>query len=167
MTDVEGSSQLFERRRDAMERAMARHDRVLTDNVESNGGFVVTQQGEGDSMFAVFTSSRSALNAALDGQRAFHQQDWPVPMRVRMGVLTGDARVVNGNYRGQAINRCGRIRSAAPGGQIFVAQSTATMPDNLPDGAAFAMLGELSLKGLEKPELVYRLVHPDIAEQRV
>jgi class 3 adenylate cyclase len=165
MTDVESSSELFERHRAAMDQAMARHDRVLAHIVALNGGLVVTQQGEGDSMLAVFTTSRSALNAALDGQRAFHQPDWPVPMRVRMGVLTGDARVVNGNYRGQAINRCGRIRSAAPGGQVFVAQSTATIPDNLPDGATFAKLGEFSLKGLDRPELVFRLVHPDIAEQ--
>ncbi len=165
MTDVEGSSELFERQRAAMEQAMSRHDRLLARLVESNGGAVVTQQGEGDSMLAVFTTSRAALSAALDCQRAFREPDWPVPMKVRMGVLTGDARVVNGNYRGPAINRCGRIRSAAPAGQVFVAQSTATIPDNLPDGATFVKLGELNLKGVERPELVYQLVHPDLDDQ--
>jgi len=147
MTDVEGSSELFERHRAAMDQAMTRHDHLLDRLVKSNGGAVVTAQGEGDSMLAVFTTSRAALSAALDCQRAFRKSARPVPMRVRMGVLTGDASVVNGNYRGPAINRCARIRSAAPAGQVFVAQSTATIPDNLPDGATFASLGELNLKG--------------------
>src|SRR5258708_28545300 len=134
-----------------MELWLPRHDRLARRVVDCNGGAVLTQQGEGDRMLAVFTASRAALSAALDCQRAFREPDWPVPMRVRMGVLTGDARVVNGNYRGPAINRCGRIRSEAPAGQVLVAQSTATIPDNLPDGATFVKLGELNLKGVERP----------------
>ena len=64
LTDIEGSTRLWEGEPEAMEVALQRHDRLLTEMIESHGGALVTSRGEGDSFFAVFHSAVSAVEAA-------------------------------------------------------------------------------------------------------
>ena len=85
----------------AMEIALERHDRLLTDVIEQHGGVVVTSRGEGDSFFAVFPSavarrSRRPGTASFGWSRA-----WPegAALRVRMGLHTGEARVLRRPHR--------------------------------------------------------------------
>src|SRR5262249_10685707 len=49
LTDIEGSTRLWESVPEAMEVALERHNRLVTGAVESHGGVVVTSRGEGDS----------------------------------------------------------------------------------------------------------------------
>ncbi len=58
LTDIEGSTRLWESEPEAMEVALQQHDRLLAEVIESHGGAVVTSRGEGDSFFAVFQSAR-------------------------------------------------------------------------------------------------------------
>jgi hypothetical protein len=67
LTDIEGSTRLWESVPEAMEVALERHNRVVTGVIEDHGGVVVTARGEGDGFFAVFASAVSAVEAA-DGQ---------------------------------------------------------------------------------------------------
>src|SRR5215217_2967325 len=60
-TDIEGSTQLWERHPEAMRRALARHDAILRHAVEQHRGVVVKSIGDG--VHAVF-------NAASDAGRA-------------------------------------------------------------------------------------------------
>ena len=72
------------------------------------------EQGEGDSVVARFLRARDAVAAALDAQRAFLAEDWPVGVRllVRMALHSGDAlRRGEGHYFGPAVNRCARLRA--------------------------------------------------------
>ena len=64
LTDIEGSTRLWETEPEAMEVALQRHDRLLAEVIEGHGGAVVTSRGEGDSFFAVFHSAVSAVEAA-------------------------------------------------------------------------------------------------------
>ncbi|HXZ73851.1 MAG TPA: DUF4062 domain-containing protein, partial [Streptosporangiaceae bacterium] len=64
LTDIEGSTRLWETVPEAMEVALERHDSVLTEVIGGHGGVVVTSRGEGDSVFAVFASAVSAVQAA-------------------------------------------------------------------------------------------------------
>ena len=64
LTDIEGSTRLWEAEPEAMEVALQRHDRLLAEVIEGHGGAVVTSRGEGDSFFAVFHSAVSAVEAA-------------------------------------------------------------------------------------------------------
>ena len=57
LTDIEGSTRLWETVPDAMEVALERHNRLVTGVIEEHGGVVVTSRGEGDSFFAVFASA--------------------------------------------------------------------------------------------------------------
>src|SRR6516225_3928068 len=64
LTDIEGSTRLWETVPDAMTEALERHNRLVTEVIEGHGGTVVTSRGEGDSFFAVFPSAVAAVEAA-------------------------------------------------------------------------------------------------------
>ena len=66
-TDLEGSTRLWEEYPDAMPAALARHDELLRDAIESHRGYVVKMRGDG--VHAVFASVRDALSAAVGAQR--------------------------------------------------------------------------------------------------
>jgi predicted ATPase/class 3 adenylate cyclase len=79
LTDIEGSTSLWEHQREAMPAALARHDALLTTAVSLHGGTVVKSRGEGDSLFAVFARPSDAVAAALTAQRALTPPPAPPP----------------------------------------------------------------------------------------
>jgi class 3 adenylate cyclase len=91
LTDIEGSTRLWESDPEAMEVALQRHDRLLADVIEGHGGQVITSKGEGDSCFAVFPSAVAAVEAAGECQLGLRREVWPtgVELLVRMGLHTG------------------------------------------------------------------------------
>src|SRR5215469_13358606 len=64
LTDIEGSTRLWETVPDAMNEALERHNRLVPELIEDHGGVVVTSRGEGDSFFAAFSSAVAAVEAA-------------------------------------------------------------------------------------------------------
>src|SRR5437764_8762243 len=67
-TDIEGSTQLWERHPEAMSGALARHDVLIRDAIQARGGHVFKTMG--DAFYAVFSTPPTALAAALEAQRA-------------------------------------------------------------------------------------------------
>jgi DNA-binding NarL/FixJ family response regulator/class 3 adenylate cyclase len=164
LSDVEGSARLWDQDRAAMRGALLRHDEIVESVVEQHSGTVVRPRGEGDSRFAVFVRAKDAVDAAAAIARALAAEQWPTPMpvRVRMGLHTGEADLRDGDYYGPAVNRCARLRGLAHGGQILLSGVTAGLVgDDLPDGMALRELGRRRLKGLERPEQVFELAGPD------
>ena len=117
-TDLEGSTTLWERHPTTMGAALSRHDEVLAEVVYANHGTIVKSTGDG--VHAVFTSARDGVAAAVDGQRALADAEWPgdLELRVRMGVHLGDATERGGDWYGTEVNRAARVMSVANGGQI-------------------------------------------------
>src|SRR5215213_6373284 len=95
LTDVEGSTALWEQAPEAMRPALARHDVLFERAVRQHSGMHIRPRGEGDSRFAVFASAPDAVAAALTIQRAFAAESWPTPrpIKVRIGIHTGDAEL--------------------------------------------------------------------------
>jgi class 3 adenylate cyclase len=62
-TDIEGSTRLWERDAKKMQRALARHDKILKDMVESHDGYVFKMVG--DACCAAFSSTPKALEGDL------------------------------------------------------------------------------------------------------
>jgi predicted ATPase/class 3 adenylate cyclase len=158
-TDLEGSTRLWERHPVAMGPALERHDALLRDTVERHRGAVVKTTGDG--LHAVFTTAHDALEAALDAQRALAAETWevPSPLRVRMGMHTGDAVARQGDYYGPATNRAARVMDSAHGGQIVVSNATAEiLRDALPETLALVDLGEHRLPDLARPERIHQVV---------
>ncbi|HXZ75555.1 MAG TPA: DUF4062 domain-containing protein [Streptosporangiaceae bacterium] len=166
LTDIEGSTRLWESVPDAMEVALERHNRLLASVIDDHGGVVVTSRGEGDSFFAVFPSAVAAVEAAGACQLRLATEAWPAgaALRVRMGLHTGDAHVQDGDYVDHApINRCARVKAAAYGGQVLATQATRDLvAGRLGDGFGLRKLGEFRLRDLSQPELIYQLTHADL-----
>jgi len=166
LTDIEGSTRLWESVPEAMEVALERHNRLLTGVIEEHGGGVVTSRGEGDSFFAVFPSAVSAVEAAGACQLALHGEAWPAgaALRVRMGLHTGEARARGSDNVDHApINRCARLKAAAHGGQVLVTKTTRDLAGGrLGGGFGLKRLGEFRLRDLAEPELIYQLTHADL-----
>ena len=62
-TDIEGSTTRWEQHRTAMQAALARHDAILRDAIETRGGTVFKTVG--DAFYATFPNAPAALDAAL------------------------------------------------------------------------------------------------------
>jgi class 3 adenylate cyclase len=163
MTDVEGSTRLWERDPEAMRQALQRHDTVLAACIQRYNGHVVKSRGEGDSIFAVFRHVRDAVGAALISQCALAVEPWATstPLRVRMAIHTGQIELRDDDYYGPTVNRCARLRAMASGGQVLLSGVAAQLTQRqLPGGASLNDLGTHSLKDLAALERVWQLVHP-------
>jgi predicted ATPase/class 3 adenylate cyclase len=157
-TDLEGSTRLWEEQPDAMQGALARHDTILRDAVESRRGHVVKMTGDG--LHAAFATAEEAVAAALAAQQSLHGESWgPTgPLLVRMGVHTGAAEARDGDYFGSSVNRAARLMSAAHGGQIVVSHATEELVrDDLGNGVSLVDLGEHRLRDLSRAERVFQL----------
>jgi class 3 adenylate cyclase len=162
-TDIEGSTRLWERDPSAMRFALSRHDEILKEAIETNGGFVFKTVG--DAFCAAFSSAPEALRAALIAQRALHAGEWERGgvIRVRMALHTGAVDERGGDYFGPALNRVSRLLSAGHGGQTLLSLATQELVrDALPDGAMLEDLGERRLKDLFRPEHVFQITAPGL-----
>src|SRR5262249_3919369 len=163
LTDIEGSTRMWETAPEAMEEALERHDRLLTEVIGGHSGVVVTSRGEGDSFFAVFASAVAAAEAAGACQLQLGSEQWPegARLRVRMGLHTGEARVRGSEHVDHApINRCARVKAAGHGGQVLVTKTTRDLVGGrLGGGFGLQRLGEFQLRDLAEPELIYQLTH--------
>jgi class 3 adenylate cyclase len=150
LTDIEGSTRLWESQPEAMELALQQHDRLLAEVIEGHGGAVVTSRGEGDSFFAVFQSAVSAVEAAGMCQLRLKGEVWPTDsgLRVRMGLHTGEVRVRGGDHVDYApINRCARVRAAGYGGQVLLTKATSDLvAGRLGGGFGLKRLGGFRLR---------------------
>ncbi len=162
-TDIEGSTKLWERFPGEMKLALARHDEILRHAIESNGGRIIKNTGDG--FHAAFDTGVSGIGAALAAQQAFRSTGWeeikPHDLRVRMGIHTGEAQERAGDYYGPALNRAARLTSVAHGGQTLLSTTTADLVrDQLPEAVSLRDLGEHRLRDLVRSEHVFQLVHP-------
>ena len=170
LTDIEGSTRLWETAGDAMPGAVKRHYEILDAAIGRHSGVRPEEQGEGDSVVAVFIRAADALAAAVEAQRALRAQTWPggVALQVRMALHTGEAQLRNAsNYFGPAIICCARLRGLAHGGQVLLSRAAHDLvQDRLPDGVALLDLGVHRLRDLDRPEHVFALSHPALAVAR-
>jgi predicted ATPase/class 3 adenylate cyclase len=164
-TDIEGSTQLWERYPTAMKIALARHDELLRQTIEANAGYVFKTVG--DAFCAAFPTASAALLAALMAQRAFDKETWGEtgPLRVRMALHVGAAEERDGDYFGPPLNRVARLLSAGHGGQILLSAAVQELiRDQLPTEIVLRDMGEHRLKDLVRPEHVFQIIVPDLPD---
>jgi predicted ATPase len=125
----------------------------------------VEVDSEGDGLFFAFAGAQPALSACIAGQRALLTEPWPsgVTVRVRMGLHTGEATPVNGQYVSLAVHQAARVASAAHGGQILVSDATAAaVTGALPVASSVQQLGTYRLKDFDTPVMLLQVCHPDL-----
>ncbi|MBA3734139.1 MAG: hypothetical protein H0W90_02905 [Actinobacteria bacterium] len=150
-TDVKGSTRLLHELGEGYAEVLAGHRRALRESFERYGGTEVDTQG--DAFFIAFAKASEALSAAVAGRSALEGS----PIRVRMGLHTGEPLVTEDGYVGIDVHRAARIAAAGHGGQILLSQSTR----DLVGAESLRDLGEHRLKDLTAPERIYQLGDAD------
>lgn len=160
-TDVVDSTALWERAPGLMDATLSRHDTLIEAAVDAHGGVLLKHRGEGDSTFCVFERAPDAVAAAIQAQRAIVGETWDpaTPVRVRMGVHSGESIMRGRDYYGQTVNRAARVRAVAGGGQILLSRRTAELvAAALPPDTELRFLRQEVLRGIDKIEAVHELV---------
>ena len=147
-TDIEGSTRLLEEVGDGYADVLAEHRRVLRDAFTRHNGVEVDTQG--DAFFVAFARATDAMAAAAEGQAALDGG----PVRVRIGIHTGEPTVTGEGYVGLDVHKGARIASSGHGGQVVISEATRQLLDA--DGD-LRDLGEHRLKDLGAPQRLYQL----------
>jgi len=162
-TDIEGSTQRWERNAAAMQDAVRRHDALMRAAIGAHGGHVFKTIG--DAFCASFWHPEDAVAAMLEAQRALAAQDFSAidGLRVRAAIHTGTADERDDDYFGPTVNRVARLLAIGHGGQVLLSVATSDLVrGTLPAQAGLADLGEHRLKDLARPEHVYQLLAPEL-----
>jgi predicted ATPase/class 3 adenylate cyclase len=166
-TDLENSTPLWEQFPDEMEITSARHDALMRAVIDQHRGRVVKTTGDG--FHAVFESPIDGVAAALSGQQAINAEHWPEatgPLKVRIGLHTGESQEREGDYYGPEVNLAARVMGIGYGGQILLSEITATLVKrSLPENCSLTDLGEHRLKGISATVQIHQLCHPDLAAE--
>ena len=145
-TDIEGSTQLLHELGDQYADVVAEHRRLLREVFTRHGGVEVDTQG--DAFFVAFPRARAAVQAALDAQAALA----PTPVRVRIGMHTGEPTIADGRYVGLDVVVAARICAVTHGSQVVLSQSTRDLIDN-----RVRDIGDHRLKDISEPLRLYQL----------
>jgi len=153
-TDIEGSTRLWQQGEKQMRAALSRHDELLRSAVAEHGGTVFSSMGDG--IAAAFSAASAAVRAALSAQQLIEGESWPTatPLRVRMGLHTGEAEARDNDYFGTAVNRAARLMAVAHGGQVVCSAATAGVVDA---EVELVDLGEHRLRDLDQPVQVFQV----------
>ncbi|MDX1449120.1 MAG: adenylate/guanylate cyclase domain-containing protein, partial [Acidimicrobiia bacterium] len=159
-TDVEGSTRLWENDPDGMSASLALHDEIMREVIGRHGGHVFSTAG--DAFAVAFHSIDDAIGASTTIQLRLLAADWPgPPIKIRMGIHTGQAEERSGDYFGPVLNRAARIMSAGHGGQILLSSVAAEQAQSH-DSWTLGDLGTHRLKDLAQPEHLFEIRHPEL-----
>jgi class 3 adenylate cyclase len=158
LTDIEASTQAWNRSTDETEAAVTSLDLDVTALVTAEEGSVIKARGEGDSHLAVFSEASRAITAAAALQRRSDTR-----LSLRACVLIGEARPRDGDYLSAVVNYGARIRSVAHGGQTVATRPAVDVAStHLRDGLTFRTLGVHRVKDVPAPVELLQLCGPGL-----
>ncbi|HJS17524.1 MAG TPA: adenylate/guanylate cyclase domain-containing protein, partial [Anaerolineales bacterium] len=158
-TDIENSTLLLDSLGAQYASVLEKHHEILRTAIRKWNGHEVDTQG--DAFFVTFTRALDAVQCAVQAQRGLAAQPWPgeIPVRVRMGLHTGEPLIASTGYVGMDVHRAARIGDAAHGGQVLLSQTTRELVmQEMPESLTIRDLGEHRLKDLKYPTPIYQLV---------
>jgi predicted ATPase/class 3 adenylate cyclase/Flp pilus assembly protein TadD len=162
-SDIEGSTERWERHSQTMPAALERHDALMRESIEAHGGLVFKVVG--DAFCAAFATPPNALAASVLAQRVLSAADFSSVdgLRVRMALHTGESQERDGDFFGGSVNRVARLLAIGHGGQVLVSGTTADLlRDALPADHELRDLGLHGLKDLSRAERVFQVVAPQL-----
>jgi predicted ATPase/class 3 adenylate cyclase len=145
-TDVEGSTKLLHELGDGYAHALHEHRRRLREAFTANNGAEVDTQG--DAFLVAFGRVSDAVAAAAAAQQSLAGG----PIRVRIGLHTGEPRLTGEGYVGLDVHKGARIAAVGHGGQVLLSQATQALVDT-----EVRDLGPHRLKDLSVPERIFQL----------
>ena len=160
-TDIEGSTAMTERLGDQKAQDVLRtRNRIVREQVAAHQGYEVKSQG--DDFMVAFSSARRALQCAIAIQQTLvaHNAENPAePIRVRIGLHTGEAIKEGEDFFGKSVILAARIASQAHGEQILVSSLLKALVEST--GAfEFGDEREMELKGMAGTHHVFEVSLP-------
>jgi predicted ATPase/class 3 adenylate cyclase len=165
-SDIEGSTTLLYRLGDQYAQALFNQRDLIRAAIAANDGLEMGT--EGDSFFVVFESAINAVRCCVGAQRSLSAHPWPegVPVRVRMGLHSGEPTRYEDQYVGLDVHRAARIAASAHGGQVVLSEATSQLVElQLPEDASVRDLGFHRLKDLEELEHIFQLLAAGLDER--
>jgi predicted ATPase/class 3 adenylate cyclase/DNA-binding CsgD family transcriptional regulator len=161
LADIDGSTRLWQTQPAQMAAAIAQLDRTLADVVAAHHGVRSVERAGSDGFMVAFGRAADAVACALRLQLA------PLgPIKLRIGMHTGDVQVRDDDYVGSTVDRTERLRDLAHGGQTLLSATTTDMVlDQLPAQAWLIDCGVHQLRELPRVERVSQLCHPETRNQ--
>ncbi len=160
-SDIEDSTALNDKLGDeTWVRVLAAHDQTLRGRISQFRGQVVKTAGDG--FMVAFRDAEAACRAALWIQDDLRRPSEPTlrrhgPIRVRIGIHTGQVVEKEGDYFGRNVAMAARVADLASGGEVMASDA---VREALDDDAAVALeeMETVSLKGLAGEHVVWRVV---------
>ena len=150
-TDIEGSTERTAAAGDRRWAAtMTEHGRLVRRLVAQHAGRVVKSLGDG--FMLVFPSAREAVACASSLQRELSDS----ATRVRIGVHTGEAELVDGDYLGHHVNLAARVSTAAAAGEVLVSDAVKRIVSTSGD-VGFGTPRTTALKGIPDDQVLWPL----------
>src|SRR5262245_41436689 len=125
-TDIESSTRLVQSLGDGYRPMLAQYRLLLRGALAAAGGIELSTEGDG--CLSVSAESAAPLDGCVRVQRALTGPGWPAGVarpKVRMGLHTGTAEPVDGEYVSVEVHRAARVTAAAHGGQVLCSSATA------------------------------------------
>jgi predicted ATPase len=146
-TDIEGSTALLDQLgAEAFKEALADHRRALREAFGAHSGYEVDDAGDG--LFYAFAAGSQAVTAVAHAMASLADG----PVRIRVGVHTGEPLLDPPKYVGPDVHKAARIMSAAHGGQVLLSGATRELvAEDVLD------LGRHRLKDFPEPVSLYQL----------
>jgi class 3 adenylate cyclase len=163
-SDIEASTALNERLGDVRWLELLRaHNAVVREQVLEHGGFEVKAQGDG--FMIAFPSARRAVQCARAIQRAIRSQldqhpDGPIKLRI--GLHTGEAIREEADFYGKNVVLAARIADEARGGEVLASSVVKQLTESAGD-VRFEDERELELQGLAGRHVVYRVAQRELS----
>ncbi len=153
-TDIEGSTALMETLgEDRWLELLEWHDAAVRQQTGLFGGTVV--KGQGDGFMLAFSAAGSAAACAAALQRSLSTGWTGVPVAVRVGLHSGNAKVEGGDFFGRTVVIAARISAAASGGEILASQ---VVQEDLAGAFPLGEARSLVLKGLDGPHSAFPIL---------
>jgi len=157
-SDMEGFTRMTESLGDiAAHQVVQTHNRIVREQTAAHGGREVELRGDG--FLLAFSSARQAALCAIALQRALaahNASNGGRPIRIRIGVHTGEAIKDAEKFFGRTVIQAFRIADLAAGEEILTSSLTAELLRSAGD-LHFKAEREVELKGLEGRHRVYAL----------
>jgi class 3 adenylate cyclase len=148
-TDIQGSTRLLtELGVNAYRHALSQHRACLRGAFALHHGYEVNAVGDG--LFYAFSSAEDAVRAVREAVACLEGG----PIRIRVGIHTGQPELDGPDYVGLDVHKTARIMAAGHGGQVLLSENTR---EALSDGFELRDLGEYRLKDLSSIERLYQL----------
>jgi class 3 adenylate cyclase len=165
-TDIVGSTTLTQSLGDEMAMEFLHvHDKIVRDALAACCGREVKHTGDG--IMASFISAAAAVRCAAQIQRELarrEQERKEHPIKVRIGGAAGEPVEHNNDIFGSTVQLAARLCAQAEPAQILVSNVVAELC--VGKGLTFRALGEVSLKGFERPVRVHAVEWPGEAVAR-